>query len=333
MNYDEHHERRDADRSATRFIPATGSWRKMQTSPRSANPAISPSSVRRRQRSARWGTSRSRKQTMKEAGVPVIPGSDGLVEDMEEAVRVAREIGYPVHHQGDGRRRRQGNPHRRGRGSPRSVRSPLHSRKRRRPSAMPACIWRNISTGMRHVEMQIIADKHGNVVPSWRARLFHPAAQTEADRGSAVSGHHAGDPRAAWGKRRCVPQRPWNIPAPERSNFCLIRTGNFYFMEMNTRIQVEHPVTEMITNVDIIKEMIPDGRGTAVVVRARKTSSSTAGRSNAASMRRDPNAELHAFAGQDRVLLAAWRYRRSRGQRGLSGVYDFPALRFDDRRS
>ena len=102
-------------------------------------------------------------------------------------------------------------------------------------------------------------------------------------------------------------------------------------MEMNTRIQVEHPVTEMITNVDLIKEMISVSEGNPLSFTQEDLSIdgwSIECRINAEDSERDSS-----FPGQDRFLSASGRYRRSRGQLGLSRLYDLPSLRFHDRQA
>lgn len=199
------------------------------------------------------------KDTMKKAGVPVIPGSDGLVEDMDEAVMIARDIGYPVIIKataGGG-----GKGIRIAENEDSLVSQIATAQQEAEKNFGNAGIYlEKYLTGMKHVEIQIIADKHGNVV-------------------------HLGERDCSVQRRRqkLVEEAPCSVITPEireqmgqaavnaakavdycgagTLEFLLGPDGSFYFMEMNTRIQVEHPVTEMITGVDLIKEMILTAEG------------------------------------------------------------------------
>ena len=108
----------------------------------------------------------------------------------------------------------------------------------------------------RHIEIQVLGDAHGNVVHLWRARVLDPAPPPEGDRGGAVAvprrGDARGDGRA--GGRAGQGGRTTSRPAPSSSSSTADR--NFYFLEMNTRLQVEHPVTEMVTGLDLVELMI-----------------------------------------------------------------------------
>lgn len=208
---------------------------------------------------SRMGDKSVAKQTMKEADVPVIPGSDGLVEDIEEAVQVARQIGYPVIIKatagGGGRGIRLADD------EEMLVREITTAQQEAQKAFGNSGVYlEKYLTGMKHVEIQIIADKHGNVchlgerdcsVQRRRQKLVEEApcpvmtpALRERMGQAAVRAAHA-----------------VNYSGAGTIEFLLGPDGQFYFMEMNTRIQVEHPVTEMITGVDLIKEMIAVAEG------------------------------------------------------------------------
>ena len=113
----------------------------------------------------------------------------------------------------------------------------------------------------RHIEVQLLADQHGTVLPCRRARVLHSAAPSEGDRGDAVAGR---------ARRSSVPVLTAAAAAVAASvgyvnagtvEFLLDEDGRFYFLEMNTRIQVEHPVTEMVTGVDLVQWQIRIARG------------------------------------------------------------------------
>ncbi|CAH8714549.1 acetyl-CoA carboxylase biotin carboxylase subunit [Paenibacillus thiaminolyticus] len=207
----------------------------------------------------RMGDKSVAKQTMKDAGVPVIPGSDGLVEDLEQALMIARDIGYPVIIKatagGGGKGIRIAEDE-----GALIKQMTAAQQEAEKAFGNPGVYLEKYLTGMKHVEIQIIADKHGHAV-------------------------HLGERDCSVQRRRqkLVEEAPCPVLTPEDRErmgeaavraalavdysgagtleFLLGPDGNFYFMEMNTRIQVEHPVTEMVTGIDLIQEMIRVAQG------------------------------------------------------------------------
>lgn len=208
---------------------------------------------------SRMGDKAVAKQTMKDAGVPVIPGSDGLVEDMDEAIRLGREIGYPVIIKataGGG-----GKGIRIAEDEEMLVQQITTAQQEAQKAFGNAGVYlEKYLTGMKHVEIQILADKHGNVV-----HLGERDCSVQRRRQKLVE--EAPCPiltpeiREQMGQAAVRAAQAVNYSGAGTLEFLLGTDGEFYFMEMNTRIQVEHPVTELITGVDIIKEMIRVAEG------------------------------------------------------------------------
>lgn len=199
------------------------------------------------------------KQTMKEADVPVIPGSDGLIENMDDAIRIARSIGYPVIIKataGGG-----GKGIRIAEDEDSLIQQITTAQQEAQKAFGNAGVYlEKYLTGMKHVEIQIMADKHGNAV-----HLFERDCSVQRRRQKLVE--EAPCPilspalRERMGAAAVRAALAVQYSGAGTLEFLLGPDGNFYFMEMNTRIQVEHPVTEMITNVDLIKEMISVAEG------------------------------------------------------------------------
>jgi acetyl-CoA carboxylase biotin carboxylase subunit len=200
------------------------------------------------------GNKAEARRTMREAGVPVIPGSEGIVDTDREALELAREIGFPIIVKasagGGGKGMRVVHTE--------ASLSHLYSMAR----AEAAAVFNNASVYIeryiekpRHIEVQILADEKGNIVhlgerdcsiQRRHQKLIEESPSPSLDR---VLRNKIGD--VALHAARAVGYT--NAGTVE---FILDEQGDFYFMEMNTRIQVEHPVTEMVTGIDLIKEQI-----------------------------------------------------------------------------
>jgi acetyl-CoA carboxylase, biotin carboxylase subunit len=205
------------------------------------------------------------RKAMKKAGVPMLPGSDGPVENDEKALKVAKEIGYPVMIKavaGGG-----------GRGM-RIVQNPgelphlLRTAQREAEAAFGngAVYIEKYLEHPRHIEFQILGDHHGNVVhlgerecsiqrrhqklleespsPALTEKVRRRMGGVVVDAAKAVQYTNAGT-----------------------FEFLMDGDGRFYYMETNTRLQVEHPVTEMVTGIDIVKEQIRIAAGERLAFR------------------------------------------------------------------
>nr|BCX00334.1 MAG: acetyl-CoA carboxylase biotin carboxylase subunit [Bacteroidota bacterium] len=208
----------------------------------------SPEAIRR------MGDKAEAKRTMRLAGVPTIPGSEGTIEDPMEAFEVAREIGFPVIIKaaaGGG-----------GRGmrvvwEPEDFIPQFNLARAEAEAAFgnPAVYLEKYLEEPRHIEIQVLGDRHGTVIHL-------------GERDCSIQRRH----------QKLVEEAPSPIMTPELRQrmgeaairgaaavgyegagtieFLVDRYGNFYFMEMNTRIQVEHPVTEEVTDYDIVQQQI-----------------------------------------------------------------------------
>lgn len=203
---------------------------------------------------SKLGDKVSAREIAMKAGVPCVPGSQGLLTDVDEAVRIANEIGYPVLIKatagGGGKGMRVA-------GNEISLRAGIQA-----ASAEAEKAFKNAGVYLekyverpRHVEVQILADSHGNVVHLW-------------ERDCSMQRRH----------QKLIEESPApNLPEEVRQRICncavkLVREAgyqnagtvefivdkefNFYFIEVNARIQVEHPVTELVTGIDLIKQQI-----------------------------------------------------------------------------
>ena len=200
------------------------------------------------------GDKASARAMMKAAGVPVVPGSDGCVADVEEALRWAEDIGYPVMLKataGGG-----------GRGMRRVFSSQaLPEAFASARAEAEACFGdgslyvEKLILHPRHIEFQIMADSRGNVVHlgerDCSIQRKHQKLMEESP-SCALSG----ELREAMGQAAIAAARCCGYLGAGTVEFVLDPEGHFYFIEMNTRIQVEHPVTEMVTGVDLVREQI-----------------------------------------------------------------------------
>jgi acetyl-CoA carboxylase, biotin carboxylase subunit len=205
------------------------------------------------------GDKSTAKDTMKRVGVPTIPGSDGLLANEEEALELAGKIGYPVMIKataGGG-----------GRGM-RLVREDsdlvrLYQAAQGEAEAAfgnGGLYIEKFVERPRHVEIQILADNFGNVVHlgerDCSIQRRHQKLLEEAPSPALNP-----ELRAKMGAAAIAAAKSINYSGVGTVEFLLDKDGNFYFMEMNTRIQVEHPVTEMITGIDLIAEQLKIAQG------------------------------------------------------------------------
>ena len=199
------------------------------------------------------GDKATAKQTMKKAGVPVVPGSDGVIESEEEAKPLAEEIGYPVMVKasagGAGRGIRRVD-------RPEDLEDAIVNAKQEAKSFFgdDGVYLEKFIVDPRHVEIQLLADKYGNTV-------YLGERDCSLQRRNQKMVEECPSPimtpelRARMGEAAVRAAKACGYENAGTVEF-LLSGGQFYFMEMNTRIQVEHPVTEFVTGVDLVKMQI-----------------------------------------------------------------------------
>ncbi|MGU0739841.1 acetyl-CoA carboxylase biotin carboxylase subunit [Pseudomonas aeruginosa] len=207
----------------------------------------------------------SAKDAMKRAGVPTVPGSDGpLPEDEETALAIAREVGYPVIIKAAGG------------GGGRGMRvvydesELIKSAKLTRTEAgaafgNPMVYLEKFLTNPRHVEVQVLSDGQGNAIHLGDRDCSLQRRHQKVIEEAPAPGIDEKARQEVFA--RCV-QACIEIGYRGAGTFeFLYENGRFYFIEMNTRVQVEHPVSEMVTGVDIIKEMLRIASGEKLSIR------------------------------------------------------------------
>lgn len=200
------------------------------------------------------GNKAAARDTMKACGVPTVPGSDGVIETVEEARKFAEEVGYPVLIKasagGGGKGMREVH-------DPADLESQFMAAKNEALAAFGNgdVYLEKLVLRPRHVEVQILADKHGNRISlcerDCSLQRRHQKLLEEAPSPALTE-----EIRRAMGVAAVKAVRATGYENAGTIEFLLDTDGKFYFMEMNTRVQVEHPVSEQITGTDIIKEQL-----------------------------------------------------------------------------
>ncbi len=194
------------------------------------------------------------KDTMKAAGVPVVPGSDGIVETLEDAKRVAEEVGYPLMLKavagGGGKGMRYVQE------ASELERAYTTARGEAEASFGNGDVYlEKFIEEPRHIEIQVFADTHGNVVHlNERECSIQRRHQKLIE--ESPSPIMTPELRKAMGDAAVRGTASVNYVGAGTIEFLVDKHRNFFFMEMNTRIQVEHPVTEQSMGVDLIKEQL-----------------------------------------------------------------------------
>jgi propionyl-CoA carboxylase alpha subunit len=194
------------------------------------------------------------KKLAQEAGVSTVPGYMGLIADADEAVKISGEIGYPVMIKasagggGKGMRIAWDDD---------EAREGFQSSKNEAASSFgdDRIFIEKFVTQPRHIEIQVLADSHGNTV-------YLNERECSIQRRNQKVVEEAPSPfldqatRAAMGEQACALAAAVNYASAGTVEFIVDGDRNFFFLEMNTRLQVEHPVTELITGVDLVEQMI-----------------------------------------------------------------------------
>jgi acetyl-CoA carboxylase biotin carboxylase subunit len=211
------------------------------------------------------GDKSTAKATMQRVGVPTIPGSEGLLRDPAEAAGLAERMGYPVMIKataGGGGRGMRLVP------APEQLEALFKAAQGEAEAAFgnPGLYMEKFIDRPRHVEVQVLADRHGNVVHlgerDCSIQRRHQKLLEEAPSPGLEESL-----RRRMGDAAVAAARSIGYEGAGTVEFLVDRSGAFYFMEMNTRIQVEHPVTEMVTGIDLIAEQLRIAGGEPISMR------------------------------------------------------------------
>lgn len=205
------------------------------------------------------GSKLAAKDAVKSYDIPMVPGIDEAIEDVEEAKRIALDIGFPILIKASAG------------GGGKGMR--IVQNIEELPEQMERAISEAVSafgdgsvfiekyvTSPRHIEIQVLADRHGNVI-----HLFERECSIQRRHQKVVeeapSSVLDATLRAAMGEAAVKVAKACNYEGAGTVEFLLDENKNFYFLEMNTRLQVEHPVTELISGVDLVEQQIKIARG------------------------------------------------------------------------
>ena len=199
------------------------------------------------------------KKLAAEAGVSTVPGHMGLIEDAEEAVKIATEIGYPVMIKasagggGKGMRIAWNDD---------EAREGFQSSKNEAASSFgdDRIFIEKFVTQPRHIEIQVLGDKHGNIIYLGERECSIQRRNQKVIE-EAPSPFLDAKTRKAMGEQAVALAQAVDYCSAGTVEFIVDGDKNFYFLEMNTRLQVEHPVTELITGVDLVEQMIKVAAG------------------------------------------------------------------------
>ena len=205
------------------------------------------------------------KKIAAEAGVSTVPGYMGLISDADEAVRISGEIGYPVMIKasagGGGKGMRIA-------WTDEEAREGFQSSKNEAAASFgdDRIFIEKFVTQPRHIEIQVLADAHGNTI-------FLGERECSIQRRNQKVIEEAPSPfldeatRQSMGAQACALASAVGYTSAGTVEFIVDGDRNFYFLEMNTRLQVEHPVTELITGIDLVEQMIQVAAGEALSIR------------------------------------------------------------------
>ncbi|MCP1101887.1 acetyl-CoA carboxylase biotin carboxylase subunit [Aequitasia blattaphilus] len=205
------------------------------------------------------GNKQEARKTMMAANVPVIPGTKEAVYDAQEGKKLAKEIGYPVIIKaalgGGGKGMREAH-------TPEEFVQSFNTAQTEAKNAFgdPTMYIEHFVQNPRHIEFQILADNYGNVIHlGERDCSIQRNHQKMVEESPSIALDE--DLRQKMGEAAVRAAEASGYENAGTIEFLLEKNGNFYFMEMNTRIQVEHPVTEWVTGIDLIKEQIKIASG------------------------------------------------------------------------
>ena len=199
------------------------------------------------------------KKLAQEAGVSTVPGHMGLIDDAEDAVKIANKVGYPVMIKasagggGKGMRIAWNDD---------EAREGFQSSKNEAANSFgdDRIFIEKFVTQPRHIEIQVLADKHGNTI-YLNERECSIQRRNQKVIEEAPSPFLDEETRQAMGAQSCALAAAVDYCSAGTVEFIVDGDKNFYFLEMNTRLQVEHPVTELITGIDLVEQMIRVAHG------------------------------------------------------------------------
>ncbi|CDD37632.1 acetyl-CoA carboxylase biotin carboxylase subunit [Clostridium sp. CAG:356] len=205
------------------------------------------------------GNKSKAKETMKNAGVPVVPGSDGLISSKEQAIELAKQIKYPVILKASAG------------GGGRGIRIAYNENELKKEYDIvkqeakvsfndDSLYMEKFVENPRHVEIQILADEHGNCI-HLGDRDCSVQRRNQKIMEETPSSFISNKTREKMGKIAVEAVKKIGYSNAGTIEFLVDKNKDFYFMEMNTRVQVEHPITEAVTGIDIIKEQIKIASG------------------------------------------------------------------------